>query len=188
MAKAKGTTLIGAVRHLRKNKAQAREVLPPELHHYLEERITESRWYPESDLHLLLKAMLEMIPGDRDEILARLGAVSAREHLDGIYSHLKGGRSDGVARRAVALWSSQHDTGRFEITTLSANEMIMTVRDFGHPSEVMCGILGGYLAETLRIDGASDVKIQKTKCVLRGDDVCSWRRMWHRNEGTGHKH
>jgi hypothetical protein len=179
MAKAKGTTLIGAVRHLRKNRTRALEILPPALHHYLEERITESRWYPEADLHQLLEAMLEMIPGPRDEVLAQLGAASARDHLEGIYSHLRGGRSDGLARRAIALWSSQHDTGRFEMTTPTAHEAIMTVRDFGHPSEIMCGILGGYLAETLRVDGAVDVVIEKTACVLRNDPVCSWRRVWN---------
>lgn len=185
MAKAKGTTLIGAVRHLRKHKERAREILPRDLHHYLEERITESRWYPEADLHLLLKAMLETIPGPRAEILERLGALTAREHLEGIYSHLAGGHSDGMARRAVALWSSQHDTGRFEITSLSANETIMTVRDFGHPSDIMCGILGGYLAETLRVEGATDVRMQKTACVLRGDPVCSWHRVWNRTDAPG---
>lgn len=187
MAKAKGTTLIGAVRYLRKNKAKAREALPPDLHHYLEERITESRWYPESDLHLLLKATLEMNPGPRDQILAQLGTVTAREHLEGIYSHLSGGRSDSIARRAVALWSSQHDTGRFVVKALSANEDVMTVHDFGHPSDILCGILGGYLAETLRIDGASDVEIQKTACVLKGDPACSWRRAWNRSDARSPK-
>jgi hypothetical protein len=51
----------------------------------------------------------------------------------------------------------------------------MKVRDFGHPSEVMCGILGGYLAETLRVDGATGVRTIKEACVLRGDPECVWR-------------
>ena len=184
MAKAKGTTLIGAVRYLRKNKDRATQILAPELHHYLTEKVSESRWYPEEDLHGVLAAMLELIPGDRDEVLARLGEASAREHLEGIYSHLSGGRSRDVAKRAFALWSSQHDTGRFEVENVSDTEAIMSVRDFGHPSEIMCGILGGYLAESLRVDGAVDIKMQKTACVLRGDPVCSWRRTWARSEGN----
>ena len=28
--------------------------------------------------------------------------------------------------------------------------------------------------------GASDVRMEKTACVLRGDPVCSWRRVGHR--------
>ena len=175
MAKSKGTTLIGAVRFLRSQKDRARELLPPDLHHYLDERITESRWYPEVDLSGLLEAVLAMIPGERDEILAGMGAQTAREHLEGVYSHLSGGASDGISRRAFALWASQHDTGRFEIERIAPGETVMTVRDFGHPSAVMCGILGGYLAETIRVEGATDVKVAKQSCVLRADAACVWR-------------
>ena len=176
MAKAKGTTLVGSVRFLRKHKQRARELLPQDLHHYLEERIHESRWYPESDLHQLLQATVSLMPGSRAEILARLGEATAREHLEGIYSHLAKGTHHGVARRALALWSSQHDSGSFEVEQLSPSEALMTIRDFAHPSEIMCGILGGYLAEALRVDGATDVKIEKKACVLRGDPACSWIR------------
>jgi len=175
MAKAKGTTLIGAVRFLRSQKDRARENLPPELHRYLDERITESRWYPEADLNGLLEALLRLIPGGRDEVLAELGAQTAREHLEGVYSHLSGGESHGISTRAFALWASQHDTGKFETERIKPGERLMTVRDFGHPSEVMCGILGGYLAETIRVEGATDVKIAKESCVLRGAPKCAWR-------------
>jgi len=175
MAKAKGTTLVGAVRFLRKNRERAAAVLPAELQHYLDEQISVAAWYPESDLHGLLRATLELIPGARDEVLAGLGANAAREHLEGIYAHLGGGGVEGLSRRAVALWSSQHDTGRFEMERLSETESRLTVRDFGHPSELMCGILGGYLTETLRFEGATDVAMVKESCVLRGDDACTWR-------------
>lgn len=176
MAKAKGTTLIGAVRFLRSHRERAVDALPGDLHHYLDERISESRWYPEEDLLALLEAVVALIPGPRDEVLAMLGATTAREHFGGIYSHLSGGRGDGLSRRAVALWSSQHDSGKFGVETPSDDETIMTVRDFGLPSETMCGILGGYLAETLRFDGVADVSIEKRSCVLRGDEVCTWHR------------
>ena len=176
MAKAKGTTLVGSVRFLRKHKERARQLLPQDLHHYLEERILESRWYPEADLEQLLRATVALMPGPRAETLARLGEATAREHLEGIYSHLAKGTHHGVARRALALWSSQHDSGSFEVEQLSAHEALMTIRDFAHPSEILCGILGGYLAEALRVDGVADVAIEKKSCVLRGDPACSWIR------------
>ena len=175
MAKAKGTTLMGAVRFLRSQKERARERLAPELHHYLEERIAESSWYPEEDLAELLETVLGLIPGARDEVLASMGAETARQHLEGVYSHLSGGVADGVSTRAFALWASQHDSGSFSATRVEPGENLMTVRDFGHPSELMCGILGGYLAEALRVDGATDVRTSKESCVLRGDPDCSWR-------------
>ena len=50
MAKAKGTTLIGAVKALRSQKKRSRELLPGRLHHYLVEKISTASWYPEEDL------------------------------------------------------------------------------------------------------------------------------------------
>lgn len=175
MAKAKGTTLLGAVRFLRTQKERARELLPPDLHHYLEERVAESRWYPEDDLEGLLEAVLSLMPGPRAETLAAMGAQTARQHLEGVYSHLSGGTAEGVSTRAFALWASQHDTGSFSAERVEPGENLMKVRDFGHPSEIMCGILGGYLAETLRVDGATEVRAIKEACVLRGDPECVWR-------------
>jgi hypothetical protein len=175
MAKAKGTTLIGAVRFLRKHRQQARELLPPNLHHYLEERVAESRWYPEEDLLGLLEAVVPMIPGGRPQVLEALGAQSARGHLEGVYAHLSGGGPGEIAVRAFALWSSQHDSGRFEVTREGPGVRRMTVRDYALPSETMCGILGGYLAETLRVEGVTDIRVHKESCVLRGQTECAWR-------------
>lgn len=89
----------------------------PELQHYLEERIQPSRWYPEEDLLALIEAMLPLIPGPRADVLATLGTLTARDHLEGIYSHLSGaGRGSAPSSsRAFALRASQHDTGRFEV-------------------------------------------------------------------------
>lgn len=174
MAKTKGTTLIGAVRFLRSQKNRARQALPPELHHYLEEEIRESSWYPEADLAALLEAVVPMLPGSRDEVLAGMGAQTARGHMDGIYSHLRLDASESMSRRAVALWASQHDTGRFDLAFVSPSETRMTVRDFGHPSDLLCGILGGYFAEMMRLAGAADVSVTKESCVLRGDSECVW--------------
>lgn len=175
MAKAKGTTLISAVRFLRKNKQQARERLPESLHHYLEERVVESRWYPEEDLLGLLQALVQMVPGPRSEVLARLGAQSARDHLEGVYSHLSGADRASIAVRAVALWSSQHDSGHFEVQREAPGVRRMIVRDYAFPSETMCGILGGYLAETLRVEGATDVRVSKEACLVKGEPECVWR-------------
>jgi len=175
MAKAKGTTLIGAVRFLRSRKERARAALPPELHSYLEERVVESRWYPEADLEALLEAVCSLIPGPRGEVLGEMGAHSAREHLEGIYSHLRFDALEGVWRRAIALWASQHDTGRFDAETVAPGELRMTVRGFGHPSEALCGVLGGYFAEALRLAGATGLTVAKESCVLRGASECVWR-------------
>lgn len=177
MAKAKGTTMIGAVRFLRHHRERARDVLPPELRFYLDERVRESSWYPEEHLLGLVRALLELIPGPRPEVLASLGAHTAREHLEGVYAHLRGGEGSptSLSRRAFALWASQHDSGRFELSADAPTELEMRVRAFALPSEEMCGIFGGYFAETLRMQGLADVEVTKTACVLHGAPHCAWR-------------
>lgn len=182
MAKAKGTTLIGAVRFLRKNKEKARKVLAPELHHYLEHTIVESSWYPEQDLADLIEAMLTLTPGSRDRVLGEMGAATAKSHLEGIYSHVVGrGNPSSVARSAFALWGSMHDTGRIHVEPLGQDEIQFTLVDFAMPSETLCGILTGYFAETYRIQGASEVTTRKLSCRARGDQACVWRLRYQRS-------
>lgn len=176
MAKAKGYTLIGAVKFLRSQKQRARELLAPEHHHYLEERIAEAGWYPESDLEALLEATLALQPGRRDEALFAMGVFSARQHLDGgVYKHLRFDGEGSMPRRALALWASQHDTGRWKLTPVGPGELTMTIRDFAHPTEILCGINRGYFSEALRLAGAVDVRVEKQACMARGDGECRWR-------------
>jgi hypothetical protein len=177
MAKAKGTTLSGMVRFLRRHREQAKKVLAPDLHGYLEERILESRWYPEEHFLALVDAMVSLMPGARENNLEALGATAAREHLEGIYAHLGGDGKSAVpsTTRAFALWSSQHDTGRFEVKRIGAGEVEMIIRDYGHPSPQMCSIFKGYCAELIRVEGARSVVATKRECVRHGGAHCSWR-------------
>ena len=84
------------------------------------------------------------------------------------------GSGASASSRAFALWARQHDTGTFKVERPDEGEVVMTVRDFGLPSEIMCGIFAGYFAETLRIEGATGIETTKRECVLRGDPQCSW--------------
>lgn len=176
MAKAKGYALVGAVKFLRSQKERAREVLAEERHHYLEERILGASWYPEADLEALLEAALALRPGPRDAVLAEMGAFSARQHLDGgVYRHLRFDGEDSMPRRALALWATQHDTGRWDLRATGPGELLMTIRDFAHPTEILCGINTGYFSEALRLAGAVDVRAEKRSCMARGDAECVWR-------------
>jgi hypothetical protein len=180
MAKAKGTTLLSLVKFLRKNRERAQGVLTEGLVHYLDERVQPSSWYPEEDLLGLLRGMLALVPVPRDEMLEQVGRGAAREHLEGVYGHLKpeDGDPEGLARRSVALWASQHDSGRFRVDRDAPGRATFVVRDFALPSPEMCGILGGYFGECLRLIGARDVGVAKRACCLRGDDACRWLVTW----------
>ena len=109
MANAKGTTMISFVRFLRADLGRALEILPPEHHHYLDERIALSSWYPEEDLLALIRAGTSLLRGEREAALRGFGRADAHEQLGGgIYADLR--QSDdplALPRRVFALWSSR---------------------------------------------------------------------------------
>jgi hypothetical protein len=188
MPKAKGTTLVSLVKFLRSQRDRARAALPPSLHSYLDERIHASSWYPESDLLGLIRVMLAMTPGSRDAVLTQMGVALAREHLEGIYGHLKfdaQGDPATMARRCFALWGSQHDTGTLSLELTAPGRALLEVRDYALPSTEMCGILTGYLGESLRLAGASNLRLVELSCRSEGSDVCSWSAEWQVSATAG---
>ncbi len=181
MAKAKGTTLVTLVKFLRSQRERSLAALPPSLHGYLDERIQVSSWYPEADLLALMRAMLGMLPGARETVLAQMGVALAREHLEGIYGHLRlDAHADPAtfARRCFALWGSQHDTGSFHIVIEAPGRARLDVREYALPSLEMCGILTGYLGESLRLSGVANLRVTKGACRLQSGDVCEWLAEW----------
>lgn len=179
MAKAKGTTLLSLVKFLRAHAEQARRVLPPELHHYLEERVQSSVWYPEEDLLALLRCMTRLIPGPREAVLREMGRIVASEHMDGVYAHLR--LEDGdllpLARRAFALWSSQHDSGQLHVTREGPGTICFELSGFALPSRELCDVTAAYFHETLRIAGV-DAEVQERQCRVDGADCCRWIARW----------
>ena len=178
MAKAKGTTLLGIVKYLRRNRDEALRALPPELHHYLSEKIFISAWYPEEDLIRLIRARLRLYKGPEDEALEAMGRMTVQGHAEGVYAHLLEGGGRGAA--TVALWSSQHDTGTLTVTRESPTASRLELVGYAHPSREMCRIVQAYIAETLRLAGMTDVSAEKLSCAARGEEHCSWRFTWIR--------
>ena len=77
VAKAKGTTMVGLVRFLRRHREAARAALPPALHGYLEERVNPAGWYPEEHLLGLVRAVATMLPRELGDPYRRMGELSA---------------------------------------------------------------------------------------------------------------
>jgi hypothetical protein len=180
MAKAKGSTLIGVVKYLRREGAAAKKVLPERLHPYLQERISPAAWYPEADWLDLVRAQAKLVKSPGGNVFETIGRWAVREHADGVYNHLLTGNTDPLAlpRRLFALWSSQHDTGKFVLHLEGENLARVELAGYAHPSSEMCQLLRGYLSEMLVFAGLRSVTAEKVQCRLAGADVCSWRCGW----------
>lgn len=178
MGKAKGSTLDGAVRFLRLDRAEAERQLPEELRHYLDDEIAISSWYPESDLLGLIQAIVAMLPGERDAVLAEMGRITVREHLEGAYAHLiEGGDGRNLSIRAQSLWASMHDTGKLKATEQEPGRIRLSLSGYALPSEELCAITRGYMQGILSLNGL-DARVVKLQCAARGDTSCLWDMHW----------
>jgi len=166
--------LVGAVKYLRQRRAEAIETLPPELHHYLDEHIRTSAWYPERDMLELIRATARLVTGPTDQVLEIMGETSARGHAE-VYGDLLTGSSTS---RAFALWSTQHDTGELRMTEEAPNRVRMEIVGYEDPSREMCLVTQGYFKGVLLMNGYSDLAVEKISCRIWGDDRCTWRASW----------
>jgi hypothetical protein len=175
VAKVKGVTLVETVKFLRRHKQAARAALPDPLHHYLEERVLVGSWYPEADLVPMLRAVARIAGQPEATFLEAAGRIAARAHAEGIYAHLVHTADlDSMPRKANALWSSQHDTGRFECQIDGPTQTTFALRDFALPSREMCTVTRGYVLEILAMIGLRDIAVREAACCVDGAPACTW--------------
>ncbi len=175
MAKSKGTNLIDLVKFLRTERETALNALAPELHHYLDERITVSAWYPEKDCYLLMCAMERLLPDSGAELYRKIGILNAKNHLGGSYRHLLSDlRLQTIPIRAEALWKSMHDTGELRVQIEDEGSGRAVLRGYESPGPEMCLVIESYLAEVLRMAGLGSIQSAKESCVHRANPECVW--------------
>jgi hypothetical protein len=176
MAKAKGTTLIGLVKLMRRSRARAQGLLPERLHHYLDERISSAAWYPEEDLVDLIRTALRLLPEPAADRLREMGEFAARSHLSGVYADLVGRTSLSTATHA--LWTTQHDSGALTVLRESPGLVRYELTGFAYPTRELCAVNCGYFAESYRLAGTAGVKVEHDVCCAVGGDRCIWTVRW----------
>ena len=178
-AKVKGTNMLSAVKALRMVREQARATLAPRLHHYLEERILVSSWYPELDLMGLLSALGKLLPAGGGDPFVFMGRTTAREHLAGIYrGHVRTGDVERTLRSGATLWRNYHDTGTLTVELDTPRQALIRLRDFAATSREFCRILTGYFSELVDQAGGKDVTVTKLECAVDLAPDCQWRVTW----------
>jgi hypothetical protein len=179
MAKAKGSSLVSAIKWLNQSRDAALKSLPPPLHHYLDEPIQVANWYPEEDLVELIRALARIMPANQSKIYEQMGRVSAREQFAGVYRHLlEGGDEFSLPRRGLVLWQSQHDSGRLSMKMAGSSTATIEIVGYAIPNREMCQILLGYTAEMFVMAEFKAPVVFKTGCRLEGADRCSWQISW----------
>ena len=175
MAKAKGTVVIGLVKALRKNKEKARQALPQNLVHYLEERIVVASWYPLEDYVALLRAVGKVLPDPNGNTYLEMGRSAARDHMEGTYSRLK----KTVSRQAAfTLLTSMYDTGEMRVLERAPGRALVEWVNFALPTREVCETFTGYQMQRMEAQGFEEVHVRHTKCRAEGAQTCRWEIAW----------
>ena len=177
MPKTKGAHVINAVKILRAQRARALELLPPRLHHYLDERIMASSWYPMEEQFELLRAIATMLPGPDPWLV--MGRGTARADFTGIYKiHLREGDPARSFEVMPVLWRTTNDTGEVSVSIDGPSEATLRLRGYDFASVERCRMVGGYLSELLTMASAKDPVIHHDECTSRGAVECVWSASW----------
>ena len=175
MGKTKGTALIETVRALRRNRERSLEVLPPELHVYLDTRILLGSWYPVAHYVGLLRGLAKVHRLAWDQI----GVMGARTDLNGgVYKNLiRDRRPEEVIALIPVLWRNYHDSGR-EIVTFAESRCRIELVEFPIVDAEYCKSIGGYNREVIEIGGGVVWEMRKLRCTASGDKSCLWEYDW----------
>jgi hypothetical protein len=174
----KGTEVLNLVKVLRMSRERALELLPARLHHYLEERILVSSWYPEEDQLGLVRALVAMMPRGGDP-WSTIGRSTAQTNLSGLYrNQVTHGDPERTLGIVGVFWRNAHDTGEMSATLEARGGATVRLRGFARPSKEMCGIVSGYLAEIVSVSGGKNVSVSHTRCVLEAAPECAWQIAW----------
>ncbi|MFQ5457989.1 MAG: hypothetical protein ACE5FC_06005, partial [Myxococcota bacterium] len=148
-------------------------------HHYLDQRILVSEWYPESDQLALLRVIVRFMPKNEVDPWELMGRFTAERDLGTLYKSLVRPHDPvGTLRNGALFWGRYHNTGRVTVTLEGEGAGRITLEDYGMPSREMCGILGGWYRELVRTVGGRNVEITHGRCVSRGADACEWGVKW----------
>jgi hypothetical protein len=174
----KGANVLSAVRMLRANRARSVALLPSKHHHYLDERILVSSWYPESDQLELLRAVSFLLPGTPDPWMM-IGRIAARGDLADLYRNMvRTGDLKDSLRTFSSLWRTFHDSGELKLSLEEPRRALAVLRGYAAPAREMCRCIGGYVTEVAAVATGCEIRTVKLGCSLDDAPECSWRMTW----------
>jgi len=156
---------------LAKMKSQYREMLGS---------VIASSWYDEEMYMDFNKAIQRTLSVKDPLIMEHLGEHSAEAGLKGVYSsRLKEGDVKLTLSRASVLWKAFHDTGELTVEMdPSENKAVFKVVGYELPHVESCKNLIGWGRRMVELSGGNNVKVDKHKCVCKGDEYCEMRVTW----------
>ncbi len=171
MPSVKGTILVPLIKALRARRDEARAALPPELHHYLDERVLLTGWYPEQDHLALLRTLGKLLSLTS---YVTMGTILAQFELRGVYrAQLHEGDAMRTIRGFTQFWPINHDTGTIEVVERKTGATVI-LSGYVIVSREICEIVGGYVGEAVRMAIGRAPHVSHVRCRANHAPTCVW--------------
>ena len=189
--RAKGLGLAGVVSALRPAAAASKDLVPPELRHYLSGDPDPDAWYSLSDYLALMRILATTIDPAKakGDVYRAFGVIAAQRDVFGVAPNVPSeqrpkvsgtlqGALKGVTglasliRRALHLRERYYSRGYYTVKRKGERKVEVTLEDFPVSAE-LCAVSTGYLTHVLRA-GQVGVRVERLSCCGNGDPDCRW--------------
>ncbi|MBD3286481.1 hypothetical protein GF359_07960 [candidate division WOR-3 bacterium] len=141
-----------------------------------------AEWYPIGLVKEIYSAIDDEFSGNDAQTLFEMGRFVAESSVKGFLRYLARMLTiEQLIKRVGRFWKHYHKGGSIESEQMpdEGGRKKGLVRIFGYQAgNAGCKAMEGYIHEILEIAGARDLKVKKTTCLNRGDEVCTWSLDW----------
>lgn len=182
VGRVKGSIFAKVVKSLRARKDEATAKVPEHCRHYLEERILEVSWLPESDYLELMRVLLELLPDPGMDRWEWAGRDAAERDFDGVYRPLiKKGNPGRSLESFPVLWKLRHDTGETQVERTPSGGAVVELSNYVLRAEEIYRSIQGTLWQILHQAGATDIEVERT--LSPDARHCRWELRWREADG-----
>jgi predicted hydrocarbon binding protein len=154
------------------------ESLEPEEQQVLQS-IVPVGWYDLALYAKLIRRVDAQLGGGNLHLVLALGRFEAERDLTTIHQFfLKFFRTSYAVEQTPKYWSRFHDTGVWTMRVEGDRALTGSLADWGVVDAALCRELVGYLARTLELVGARDVRLDHPQCRARGAARCEFKARW----------
>jgi hypothetical protein len=184
MTQVKGTLLRGALKFVKHRKHPAGipgvvATLGPAAAPTFARPILSGEWYPYAAYRELLAAIERDVAGGDPEVVVALGRFAARQDLSGVFKIISVMASvPRILQSSSVFWSRYCDTGRFEISDLTATSGTGRIHDFPDMSAEHERSLRGWIEGIGIAAGAKTAEVTLSRSRHRGDPFTEYSMRW----------
>ena len=184
MPQIKGSAIRGVLKYAKEKQLQGGSrglvsSLSPEHRAVLAGQVLSSKWYPYPTYAALLHEVNRQLGHGDLVAMHHLGVFAARQESGSVLQLVMNMLSvERVLKMSSMFWKRICDGGRFETSELRADSGVGRLLDFPDVAIEHCHTMTGWIEGMAFAAGAKTVKVEKSRCVHRGDPWCEYRGGW----------